>query len=75
MSQVRIDELIPHGKLLASGHLACPGCAAPLAMKLALKALGPKSSVVYTALYTYARTGTVPQAFHPDLIRNAFVQK
>ncbi len=31
--------------------------------------------IFVTALYTYARTGTIPQAFRSDLIRNAFVQK
>jgi len=31
--------------------------------------------IFVTALYTYAKTGTVPSAFNPDLIRNAFVPK
>jgi hypothetical protein len=31
--------------------------------------------IFVTALYTYARTGTVPSAFRSDLIQNAFVQK
>ena len=31
--------------------------------------------IFVTALYTYAKTGTVPTAFNPDLIRNAFVPK
>lgn len=31
--------------------------------------------IFVTALYTYARTGTVPPAFNRDLIQNAFVQK
>jgi hypothetical protein len=31
--------------------------------------------IFVTALYTYARTGTVPSAFRNDLIQNAFVQK
>jgi hypothetical protein len=31
--------------------------------------------IYITALYTYARTGTVPSAFRTDLIQNAFVQK
>ena len=29
--------------------------------------------IYVTALYTYARTGTVPAAFNKDLIRNAFI--
>lgn len=31
--------------------------------------------IFITALYTYAKTGTVPSAFNQDLIQNAFVQK
>ena len=31
--------------------------------------------IYVTALYTYAKTGTVPSAFNSDLIRNAFAQK
>jgi hypothetical protein len=31
--------------------------------------------IFVTALYTYAKTGTVPSAFNKDLIQNAFVQK
>lgn len=31
--------------------------------------------IFVTALYTYAKTGTVPSGFNPDLIKNAFVPK
>jgi hypothetical protein len=31
--------------------------------------------IFVTALYSYAKTGTVPSAFRSDLIQNAFVQK
>jgi len=31
--------------------------------------------IYVTALYTYAKTGSVPSAFSPDLIRNAFAPK
>ena len=31
--------------------------------------------IFVTALYTYAKTGTVPSAFNADLIQNAFVRK
>jgi hypothetical protein len=31
--------------------------------------------IFVTALYSYARTGTVPSSFNRDLIQNAFVQK
>jgi hypothetical protein len=31
--------------------------------------------IFVTALYTYAKTGSVPSAFNPDLIKNAFLPK
>jgi hypothetical protein len=31
--------------------------------------------IFVTALYTYARTGTVPSSFNKDLIENAFMPK
>lgn len=31
--------------------------------------------IFVTALYTYARTGTIPAAFNKDLIQNAFIPK
>ena len=62
MSQVRIDGLMPKGRLLESGHLACPGCAAPLAMKLALNALGPKTVVVLPACCYTIISGPWPQS-------------
>ena len=37
MSQIPIKELIPREELMASGHLACPGCGGSLAMRLVLK--------------------------------------
>jgi pyruvate/2-oxoacid:ferredoxin oxidoreductase beta subunit len=40
---------IPQEDYLNSGHLGCPGCGATIAMKLALKALGPKTIVVIPA--------------------------
>ncbi len=62
MSQLRIAEFIPEGDLLTSGHLACPGCAAPLAMKLALKALGPNTIVVMPACCFTIIAGPWPQS-------------
>lgn len=41
MSQKLIH--VPEQELISPGHLACPGCGATLAMRLALKALGPKT--------------------------------
>lgn len=40
---------IPQEDYLNPGHLGCPGCGASIAMKLALKALGPKTIVVIPA--------------------------
>jgi hypothetical protein len=31
--------------------------------------------IFVTALYSYAKTGTVPSLFKPDLIQNVFVRK
>jgi len=36
MSQLQIKDRIPREELLDSGHLACPGCGAALAMRLVL---------------------------------------
>ncbi len=41
MSQKLIH--VPEQELISPGHLACPGCGATLAMRLALKALGSKT--------------------------------
>ena len=46
MTQIPIKELIPHEELMASGHLACPGCGGSLAMRLVLKTLGPKMTEI-----------------------------
>jgi len=45
----RTDQLkfpIAEEELVYSGHTACPGCSAVLAMRLVLKALGPKTIMV-----------------------------
>mgnify|MGYP001597613395 FL=1 len=62
MSQMRIDQDVPHGELMTSGHLACPGCAAPLSMRLVLKALGPKTIVVMPASCFTIIAGPWPQS-------------
>lgn len=62
MTQLRIAERIPHDELLTSGHLACPGCAAPLAMRLALKALGRNTVVVMPASCWSIIAGPWPQS-------------
>ncbi|WP_022670215.1 3-methyl-2-oxobutanoate dehydrogenase subunit beta [Hippea alviniae] len=40
---------IPKDEILKPNHLACPGCGAALAMRLALKALGRKTVIVIPA--------------------------
>jgi pyruvate/2-oxoacid:ferredoxin oxidoreductase beta subunit len=40
---------LPARELLTAGHLACQGCGAALAMRLVLKALGPRTVVVLPA--------------------------
>ncbi|MCK5579433.1 MAG: 3-methyl-2-oxobutanoate dehydrogenase subunit beta [Planctomycetes bacterium] len=40
---------IPQEELMYSGHVACPGCGASLAMRLALKGLGKKTMLVLPA--------------------------
>ncbi len=62
MSQLRINDLIPDNRLVTSGHLACPGCAAPLGMKLALNALGPNTIVVMPASCFTIIAGPWPQS-------------
>jgi len=62
VSQIRIGDLIPENQLVTSGHLACPGCAAPLGMKLALNALGPETIVVLPACCFTIISGPWPQS-------------
>jgi pyruvate/2-oxoacid:ferredoxin oxidoreductase beta subunit len=62
MSQVMISDRVPPHELMASGHLACPGCAAPLAMRLVLKALGPQTIVVMPACCWSVIAGPWPQS-------------
>jgi pyruvate/2-oxoacid:ferredoxin oxidoreductase beta subunit len=62
MSQTIIKDLMPKEELLASGHLACPGCAAPIAMNLVLKALGPQTVVTLPACCWSIIAGPWPQS-------------
>ena len=62
MSQVLIRDQVPDTELMTSGHLACPGCAAPLAMRLVLKSLGPKTVVVMPACCWSIIAGPWPQS-------------
>ncbi len=62
MTQLRLAGRLPEEELLTSGHLACPWCAAPLAMRMVLKALGPKTIVVMPASCWSIIAGPWPQS-------------
>ena len=62
MSQILIKDRIPREELLYSGHLACPGCGAPIAMRLVLKALGEKTMVALPACCWSIIAGPWPQS-------------
>ena len=55
------------------GHVACPGCGAAIAMKLALNALGPKTMVVIPACCWGIIAGAYPQSsLKVPLLQTAF---
>jgi pyruvate/2-oxoacid:ferredoxin oxidoreductase beta subunit len=62
MSQIEIKDLIPREELMSPGHLACPGCGGSLAMRLVLKALGPKTIVALPACCWTIVAGPYPQS-------------
>ncbi len=60
-------------ELLEPGHVACQGCGATLAMRLALKALGPRTAVVVPACCWTVIDGPFPQhALRVPLFHTAF---
>jgi pyruvate/2-oxoacid:ferredoxin oxidoreductase beta subunit len=48
--------------LIHPGHVACPGCGAAIAMKLALRAMGPKTMLVIPACCWGVIAGPYPQS-------------
>ncbi|HEX6133835.1 MAG TPA: thiamine pyrophosphate-dependent enzyme [Longimicrobiales bacterium] len=73
MSQIMISDAVPRRELLDSGHLACPGCGAPLAMRLVLKELGEQTIVVLPACCWSIIAGPYPQSsLHVPLYHTAF---
>ena len=62
MSQVIIKDSIPRDELLTSGHLACPGCAGAIAMRLVLKGLGERTVVALPACCWSIIAGPWPQS-------------
>jgi len=64
---------IPRDEYMASGHLACPGCGAALAMRLALKALGPRTIITLPACCWSIIAGPFPySAVRVPLYHTAF---
>lgn len=73
MSQIEIKNIVPQQELLDSGHLACPGCGASLAMRMVLKELGEKTIVVLPACCWSIIAGPYPQSsLHVPLYHTAF---
>jgi pyruvate/2-oxoacid:ferredoxin oxidoreductase beta subunit len=73
MSQIPLKELVPSEELMASGHLACPGCGGSIAMRLVLKALGPKTMVALPACCWTIVAGPFPQSsLRVPLLHTAF---
>ena len=62
MSQIVIKDNIPQEELVASGHVACPGCGGSLAMRLVLKALGPRTMIALPACCWTILSGPAPQS-------------
>jgi len=62
MSQIVIKDRIPQAELLAPGHVACPGCGGSIAMRLVLKALGPRTVITLPACCWTTRSGPGPQS-------------
>lgn len=60
-------------ELMTSGHLACPGCGATMAMRLALKAMGPDTVVVIPACCWAVIPGPFPYTcLKVPLVHTAF---
>ncbi|RMF10211.1 MAG: 3-methyl-2-oxobutanoate dehydrogenase subunit beta [Candidatus Neomarinimicrobiota bacterium] len=60
MSQIPVS--VPAQEIMGSGHVACPGCGAAMAMRNALKVLGPKTVVVIPACCWSVIDGPTPHS-------------
>jgi pyruvate/2-oxoacid:ferredoxin oxidoreductase beta subunit len=58
MAQIVYD--LPSDEILSPGHVGCGGCGATLSMRLALKALGPKTMLVVPACCWSVIDGPAP---------------
>ena len=68
-----MDQRENNAELIHPGHVACPGCGAAVAMKLALNALGPKTMVVIPACCWGIIAGAYPQSsLAVPLLQTAF---
>jgi pyruvate/2-oxoacid:ferredoxin oxidoreductase beta subunit len=64
---------LPADELLRPGHMACPGCGAALAMRLALKGLGPDTVMVIPACCWAVIIGPYPySALEVPVLQVAF---
>jgi pyruvate/2-oxoacid:ferredoxin oxidoreductase beta subunit len=60
-------------ELMTAGHFACPGCGATMAMRMALKALGPNTAVVIPACCWAVIPGPFPHTnLKVPLVHTAF---
>ncbi|MBN1830075.1 MAG: 3-methyl-2-oxobutanoate dehydrogenase subunit beta [Deltaproteobacteria bacterium] len=57
-----MEERVPEKEYMYSGHVACPGCGAAVAMKLFLKALGDKTVLIIPACCWSIIAGPYPQS-------------
>ncbi|HVP38489.1 MAG TPA: thiamine pyrophosphate-dependent enzyme [Candidatus Saccharimonadales bacterium] len=62
MSQIDIKDFVPEDEYMTSGHLACPGCGGALAMRMVLKAMGPRTIIGLPACCWTIVAGPWPQA-------------
>lgn len=66
--------VIPEEEYLYSGHAACPGCGAALALRYVLKALGPKTLLVIGAGCPGSIAGVMPtSSFKVPVVQCAFM--
>ncbi|HMA76491.1 MAG TPA: thiamine pyrophosphate-dependent enzyme [Candidatus Krumholzibacteriaceae bacterium] len=56
------EARIPTDEIMGSGHLACQGCGATMAMRFALKALGRQTALVIPACCWSVIDGTFPHS-------------
>ena len=76
MSDQVLSEMqvkIPDEEWMTSGHVACPGCAAPMAVRYALKALGDNTVLIVVASCWSIIAGPFPYtAVHVPLLHTLF---